>query len=313
MSSPVPAGGAPPGDPPVSVVILTYNEEGNIPDCLRSCGWSDDVHVLDSGSTDGTCQIAREMGARVHTNPFHSFGQQRNWAIDNVAHKHDWVFHLDADERFTPELVDELRRVVSAAPEDAGFYVPHRTIFMGRWLRRAEGGYPIYQMRFFHKARMRFRDYGHGQREDTRGRVGVLANPYLHYNFSKGLEEWIGKHNRYSTLEAREIFSGRSRGQGSDVASPFGNAIERRRFFKARVYPRLPGTWLIRFLWMYFLKRGFLDGMAGLQYCLLMSAYDLWTSLKVIELKRQAKRGSGDGVPRPRLTPHPAGSASGGA
>src|SRR5688572_20952916 len=88
--APAAAGGRA-GDPPVSVVILTQNEEGNVGECLRSCAWSDDVHVLDSGSTDRTCEIAREMGAQVHTNPFHSFGQQRNWAIDHIAHKHDWV------------------------------------------------------------------------------------------------------------------------------------------------------------------------------------------------------------------------------
>src|SRR5690349_22231261 len=99
--------GGPRGDPPVSVVVLTVNEEVNIADCLRSCAWSDDVHVVDSGSTDRTCGIAREMGATVHVHPFESFGLQRNWAIDHIRHKHDWVFHLDADERFTPELVAE--------------------------------------------------------------------------------------------------------------------------------------------------------------------------------------------------------------
>src|SRR5947208_4581180 len=194
------------GDPPVSVVILTYNEEPNIADCLRSCAWSDDVHVVDSGSTDGTCEIARAMGARVHVHPFTSFGEQRNWAIDHVPHRHDWVFHLDADERFTPELVAEMRRVLARGPREAGFYVPHKMMFMGRWLRRAEGGYPIYQMRLFHRGRMRFRDYGHGQREHTSGKVGLLGKPYLHYNFSKGLEDWIDKNNGYSPPEARETF-----------------------------------------------------------------------------------------------------------
>ncbi|MDB5294901.1 MAG: glycosyltransferase, partial [Phycisphaerales bacterium] len=123
--------------PPVSVVVLTYNEEANIAACLRSCGWSDDVHVLDSGSTDRTADLARAAGAVVHTNPFRSFGQQRNWAIDHIDHRHDWVFHLDADERFTPELVAEMAAVIATAPPVAGFYVPHKLIFMGRWLRRA--------------------------------------------------------------------------------------------------------------------------------------------------------------------------------
>lgn len=276
-----------PGDLPVSVVILTYNEEPNLADCLRSCAWCDDVHVVDSGSSDRTAEIARAMGAQLHVHPFTSFGEQRNWAIDHIGHRHDWVFHLDADERFTPELVAEMRRVLARGPREAGFYVPHKMMFMGRWLRHAEGGYPIYQMRLFHRERMRFRDYGHGQREHTSGKVGLLSKPYLHYNFSKGLEDWIDKHNRYSTLEAREAFEAQRHARDAGD-SPFGNAVERRRFFKARIYPKLPGKWLGRFVWMYVLRLGFLDGLAGLQYCLLVSTYDLFTSLKLAELRRHA-------------------------
>lgn len=268
----------------ITVVVLTYNEEANLADCLQSCAWCDDVHVVDSGSTDATVEVARQLGASVHTNPFQSFGQQRNWAIDHVPHKHDWVFHLDADERMTPELVEEMRAVVEAASTKAGYYVPHKLIFMGRWVRRAEGGYPVYQMRFFHRGRMRFRDHGHGQREDTRGEIGLLRQPYLHYNFSKGIDDWVDKHNRYSTLEARQIVSGHSEPDGG--GSPFGNTVERRRFFKSRLYPKLPGRWLWRFLWMYVLRFGFLDGRAGLHYCLLVSTYDLFTTLKVEEVRR---------------------------
>src|SRR3954470_4658045 len=141
QSDPAAPGAPDPSRPPVSVVILTYNEEVNIADCLRSCDWCDDVHVVDSGSTDRTADVARGMGAAVHVHPFVSFGDQRNWAIDHVAHKYDWVFHLDADERFTPELVAEMRQVLAKDPREAGFYVPHQMMFMGRWLRHAEGGY----------------------------------------------------------------------------------------------------------------------------------------------------------------------------
>src|SRR5688572_4260660 len=135
--------------PPISVTILTLNEEANLRDCLASCTWSDDVSVLDSGSTDRTCDIAREAGVAVYVNSFESFGRQRNWALDHIPVKHDWVFHLDADERFTPELVAEMESVLSAAPTEAGFYVPAKLMFMGRWLKRS-GRYPSYQMRLFH-------------------------------------------------------------------------------------------------------------------------------------------------------------------
>jgi acetyltransferase-like isoleucine patch superfamily enzyme/glycosyltransferase involved in cell wall biosynthesis len=272
---------------PVSVVILTLNEETNIPGCLASCAWSDDVHVLDAGSTDGTVEIARAANVSVHTHPFKSFGEQRNWAIDNIPHKHEWVFHLDADERFTPELVEEISRILARDPVEACFYAPHKLMFMGRWLKWSEG-YPIYQMRFFHMKRARFRDYGHGQREETTGKVGSLTRPYLHYNFSKGIEDWVYKHNRYSTLEAEIIFKSGEKGLDADTSWAFGSAIQRRRFLKARIYPKLPGKWVGRFIYMYFIKLGFLDGIPGLHYSLLVSAYELFTSLKLAELKKKA-------------------------
>src|SRR5688572_14997766 len=177
---------------PVSVVILTLNEEANIGDCLRSCAWCDDVHVLDSGSTDRTREIAEAMGAAVHVNPFKSFGQQRNWAIDNIPCRHAWHFHLDADERFEPPLVAEMATVLgpdgTRSREDA-YLVPSRMIFMGRWLRYS-GTYPTYQARLFHRDRCRFTDYGHGQRVVCR-RVARLRSPYKHFNFSKGLKDWL--------------------------------------------------------------------------------------------------------------------------
>jgi hypothetical protein len=195
---------------PVAVVILTLNEEINIGECLASCAWCDDVHVVDSGSTDATVEIARRMGAQVHVHPFESFGAQRNWAIDNVPAAHDWIFHLDADERFTTELVEEMARVLATDPAEAGFHVPHKLIFMGRWLKRA-GGYPTYQMRLFHRRRMRFRDYGHGQREDSEGKVGLLTQPYTHHIFRRGIHHWLDNHNRYSSLEALQVGGERGR------------------------------------------------------------------------------------------------------
>ena len=149
---------------PVSVVILTLNEEINVADCIESCGELGDVHVLDSGSTDRTRELGESHGATVWNNPFESFGAQRNWAIDNITVDHDWILHLDADERVTPELAQALRDLFKSDPTEAGFYLPNKLMLMGRWLKRC-GGYPTYQMRLFHRGRMRFQDYGHGQRE----------------------------------------------------------------------------------------------------------------------------------------------------
>jgi acetyltransferase-like isoleucine patch superfamily enzyme/glycosyltransferase involved in cell wall biosynthesis len=270
--------------PPVSVVILTLNEETNIAHCIESCAWCDDVHVLDSGSEDRTRQVAESLGAQVHTHTFESFGRQRNWAIDNIPLKHVWVFHLDADERFTPELVAELEELLRDNPPDEGFHCPSKLMFMGRWLKRA-GGYPTYQMRLFHKGRMRFKDYGHGQREDTEQRLRRLRHPYLHYNFSKGLYDWVDKHNRYSTLEALQIVSASGQQPSlTKVLSP--DPVERRRAWKDLGY-RAPLRPAIRWFITLFVQGGILEGRAGWTYAQLLATYERMITLKLRLLRRE--------------------------
>ena len=221
---------APPNRPQgvgLSVVILTLDEEINIQACIKSLRGIDDIHVLDSGSSDRTCELAREAGAKVSVNAFESFGKQRNWAIDNMPLENEWVLHLDADERMTPELLEEIQALVEKEPEEAGFFVPSKLMFMGRWLRHA-GGYPTYQVRLFHTGRLRFTDYGHGQREETDGEVGTLSQPYLHDAFSKGLDDWLGKHNRYSRQEAEQAI--REKAEGLRVGDLFSSdSVARRR------------------------------------------------------------------------------------
>lgn len=265
--------------PRVSIVILTLNEAINIRACLESCAWSDDVHVLDSGSTDGTRDLAARLGAGVHTNPFTSFGAQRNWAIDHIPLRHDWVFHLDADERFTPELVREMQALLATDPPHAGYYCANQTIFLGSWIKRASG-YPAYQMRLFHKARMRFTDAGHGQRESTTGTLGTLAHPYVHYNFSKGLDDWLARHNRYSTQEAEQAMIHRAEPLGLDDL--FKGGIVRRRAIK-RLAARMPLRPTLRFWHTLIVQRAFLDGRAGLNYARLLRLYESMIDLKTRE------------------------------
>jgi len=280
--------------PPVSVVILTLNEEVNVEDCIASCAWSDDVHVLDSGSEDRTRELAEEAGATVHVHPFESFGAQRNWAIDNIPLKHGWVFHLDADERFTPEVVAEIDRILKADPPEAGFHVPNMLMFQGRWLKRA-GGYPTYQMRLFHKERMRFRDYGHGQREDTEGHVGRLENPYLHYAFSKGLYDWLDKHNRYSSLEALQVIG--SRREPLTLRHLFSSEpVQRRRAWKELGY-HLPLRPFVRWFITMFVLGGVFEGRAGWTYARLLAMYEQMITLK-LRLLKAAPRGTPAGFER---------------
>ncbi len=269
-----------------SVLILTLNEEVNIADCLRSCAWCEDVAVLDSGSTDRTREIARAMGVPVYVNPFESFGKQRNWAIENIPVKNDWVFHLDADERFTPELVRAMQRLLDAGPKEAGFHVPHKFMFMGRWLRRA-AHYPTYQMRLFHKGRMRFGDYGHGQREATDGIVGTLNEPYLHFGLSKGLTEYIDRHNRYSTAEAIQALESTRQGEFSPSGLFSGNSVTRRRAFKDLLY-RIPYRADLRYIYTLLVRGAILEGRAGLTYAQLQNLYDRMITLKLRLLRAKA-------------------------
>lgn len=267
--------------PKFSVVILTYNEESSIEGCLQSCYRCDDVHVLDSGSVDRTVEIAQKLGASVHSNPFKSFGQQRNWAIDNIACKYDWVFHLDADEHLTEPLIAEIADILKTpqAETKAGFFVPHKLMLHQRWLKRS-GGYPVYQMRFFHKGRTRFVDHGHGQREEAGLDIGRLGEPYLHFAFCKGMEAWLAKHNRYAKQEAELLLESGATFRYRDLLSR--DSLLRRRAWKSLSF-KFPCRPVLRWWVVFVFQLGFLDGPSGLTYAKMMSTYE-----QMFELHRRA-------------------------
>lgn len=284
--------------PPVSIVILTHNESANLAECLRSCAWCDDVHVIDSGSTDDTVAVARSMGAHVHQNSFRSFGQQRNWAIDHLPCKHLWQFHLDADERFTAELVFEILHEIGingSASDKAGYRVSNRLMFLDCWLRRS-ANFPAYQVRLVHAKRCRFIDAGHGQRELTGGAIGTLASQYMHFPFNKGLSAWFARHNLYSDQEAVHALKGaRERNKLVDLLS--NDAMQRRRALK-RLSFMLPCRSICRFVYQYVLMGGFLEGAAGLTYCRMLAMYEGWIEQKLRhpdgERSRQLQRAIAD-------------------
>ncbi len=265
--------------PGISILILTRDEERNLPACLDSVSWCDDVVVLDSFSTDATVEIARRRGARVFERAFTDFADQRNFALQEIPFFHPWLFHLDADERFTSALLLECREA-AARDTHSGFLVPSKMMLHGRWLRRA-AAYPVYQMRFMKLGEIRFEQAGHGQRECCPARgIGRLREPYLHDSFASGLERWFDKHNRYSTEEARA----RHAGNGTSPGRVFtADPVLRRRALKALSY-RLPLRPVLKFAYLYLLRRGFLDGAAGLEYCLLQSLYEYAIDLKYREL-----------------------------
>ena len=267
----------------ISVLFLTLNELHNLPACLGAVAWSDDVVILDSFSDDGTVELAERYGARVFQREFDNFAGQRNYALDQISFKYDWVLHLDADEVVTPALQAEIVRAVDEGRFDA-FRIPSKMMFFGQWLRYS-GMYPAYQVRLGHRDRLRFKQVGHGQREDLPPeRVGTLREPYLHYSFSKGLTDWVDKHNRYASDEASETIRARLDGHGIDWMGCV--SLDRARRFRAlkALSLRLPFRPTLRFFYMYVLRRGFLDGHAGFTYCRLLAIYEYLIVLKTREL-----------------------------
>jgi glycosyltransferase involved in cell wall biosynthesis len=266
----------------LTVIILTQDEAADLPACLKPlAGWARIV-VVDSGSRDRTVEIARAAGAEIYQHPFASFGAQRNWALDHggVA-AGGWVLFLDADEVATPAFRAAVDQQTGAAgPEMAGFHCCWKTMLGGRWLQRCDS-FPKWQFRLLRVGRARFIDSGHGQKEGAvEGAIGYVREPYLHYSFSKGWAQWLRKHNDYSTLEAADRV-GRNVSWHDLVA---GDPSRRNRALKPLV-SRLPFWPLLRFLYMYVFKLGFLEGRPGFVYCVNMAYYEFLIRLKMDELQ----------------------------
>ncbi len=268
----------------ISVLILTYDESVNLPDCLASVLFSDDVVVLDSGSTDQTTQIAEAAGAAVLTRPFDNYAAQRNYGL---AHdfKHDWIFMLDADERIPEDFVEELRAVTALEDNPVTLYrMRRKDMFMGRWLKRSSG-YPTWFGRLFRKGAVRV-EREINEEYYTDGEIGLLEGHLVHYPFNKGIAYWLERHNRYSSMEAKKLISER---MGSVEWGNFfsSDPMLRRKAFKAFAY-RMPFRPILTFCFLYFAKLGFLDGKAGFHFSLMRAVYEYMISLKMGELKAAA-------------------------
>lgn len=269
----------------VSVLILTLNEEINIGACLDTLSWCDDVVVFDSLSTDRTCEIATERGARVIQRPFDNWSTHQNWAVTNIEFRHPWVLYLDADERCQPELCDEvLRRARATAPE-AAFRLRRKDFFMGRWLKHAQL-YPSWLVRLFRPGRIRYERLVNPVAV-VDGPTGELEGHIFHYPFSHGVSHWVARHNRYSDMEAIEAAKVRdTRTASGSIWSRDPN--ERRRALKD-IFFRMPARPLVKFLYYYGWRRGFLDGRAGFTYATLQAFYEYLIACKGVELERRRR------------------------
>ena len=252
---------------PLSVVVLTLNEETNLPSCLSSLqGLHADVWVVDSGSTDGTLALAAAYGARTVNHPFLNYAAQRNWALRHLPIGTEWVLNLDADERLTPELVAEINEQLAAGSTDApdvdGYLVRKRTVFMGRWIRYG-GHYPSFHLRLFKRQRGRCEDRQYDQHFVVDGQIRTLKNDYIDV-VSSSLASWTARHLRWAEMERDELMRPTEVADQvkADVA---GNPIQRRRWWR-NAYARGPlfarafAYWGYR----YFFRCGFLDGREGL-------------------------------------------------
>jgi glycosyltransferase involved in cell wall biosynthesis len=245
---------------------------------VRGC---DDVVVLDSGSTDRTVEIARAAGARVFTRPFDNFANQRNHAQRQIPFRHSWVFHLDADEEMTPELMTECNRAAERTDVD-GCWVAPKMMFMGRWIPRCTD-FPAWQARFVRAPQFEFIEVGHGQREAPHMRLDRLQASYRHDLSSGGEAEWLEKHRRYARAEARAYL--RDSGPNSWRNLFSGERLQRRRALKRLSYS-LPCRPALRFIYQYLLRRGFLDGGPGLRYCQLLARYEGFATAELRKLRR---------------------------
>ncbi|MGP8049545.1 MAG: glycosyltransferase family 2 protein [Desulfobaccales bacterium] len=272
--------------PPVSVLVCTKNEARNLKACLESVAWAGDLVVLDSGSDDDTVNIARRLGARVVQRPFDNFSAHKNWALDNLDFAHDWVLILDADERVSPALAREIAAAVARPGEVCGYYLARQNFFCGKWIRHG-GWFPDYNLRLLKLGRGRYESRLVHEHVLLDGPAGYLENPLAHDDY-KGLERYFDRHNLYSSLEAVEaarIIRAAGQPARSLPAALRTRGPERRRFLKNLAYRYLPARALIKFLWMYLLRLGFLDGRLGFRYCLLHAFYEYQVSLKLEELR----------------------------
>jgi glycosyltransferase involved in cell wall biosynthesis len=266
------------------VLILTLNEEQDLPGCLDSVAWSDDVHVFDSHSTDRTAETARARGAIVTTRTFDTYARQRNAAVQ-LPFRHPWVLVLDADERATPELGLEVRRAAASAHDNvSAFRIRRRDFLWGTWLKHAQ--LTPYYVRLLRLGRVHYtRDIN--EFVEVQGETGQLSALLDHLAFSKGISHWMAKHNQYSTAEAELLASGDAVQQASLKDALFARDFHDRRAAQKAIFYRMPARPLMKWMYMMFVRGAVLDGAAGVMYATLQSFYEYLIEVKRREILRR--------------------------
>jgi glycosyltransferase involved in cell wall biosynthesis len=272
----------------VSALVLTYNEEANLPRCLQSLSWCDDIVVLDSFSTDATVNIAHSAKARVIQRRFDDYARQRNHGLKEITYKHPWVLMIDADEVVPAELVDEMRDVLASCKSDTTLYRMRRKDYLlGRWLKHSTNYSTLWFGRLMRPESV-YVKRSINEEYHTDGKIGYMSQNLIHYPFNKGFHAWFDKHNRYSSMEA-EL---KAREHGADDWTwrnlMHQDPVMRRKTLKLLVYS-LPARPMIMFIGRYILSGGILDGRAGLTFCALKTYYEYMIDCKVRELNQRKR------------------------
>jgi glycosyltransferase involved in cell wall biosynthesis len=282
----------------VSIIIPAKNEAHNIERCLRSVAWASEIYVIDSLSTDGTCRIATECGAKVVQFDYHGgWPKKKNWTLENVSFANEWVLLLDADEVLMDGGREEIAATLREDSSIAGYWINRRFMFLGRWLKHAY--YPNWNLRLFKHAQGRFERLVEGETNSgdveihehvvVCGQTGRLQTELEHYAFPS-VECFIEKHNRYSNWEAQyqmELGKKKVDGRLQD------RRVNLRRWLRSGSR-RLPMRPFLRFVYIYFFQRGFLDGIEGYYFARLHACYEWMSIVKTYERKRHANRGLGN-------------------
>jgi glycosyltransferase involved in cell wall biosynthesis len=268
----------------VSAVVLTLNEEGNIERCLASLSWADEVVVVDSGSTDRTVPLAAAAGAKViehrQQGPFR-ISEQRNWALEEAGLTGDWILFLDADEEVTDELAAEIQQRCAASGKPDAYQLAPKYLFRGRWMRRCMR-FPAWHDRLLRRGRVTFAG-GVWEHFTPVTNCGQIHQPYNHYGNSQGMSAWLERHDRYSTWEARSVVDYLE--SGNDDAFRTSLRLGQRKK-AARLWPLRP---VVRFLVMYIMRGGFLDGPEAFPFCLRYAMYEFIIIEKIVDERRRRR------------------------
>lgn len=272
----------------VSVLILTKNEQQDLPDCLQSVTWCDDIHVFDSYSDDKTVEIAESFGATITKRKFDNWSAHQNWGLANISFKYDWVLYIDADERVSPSLKEAILTYDLLNTVNVAFEIQRRDFaWNGRWLKHAQMS-PFY-LRLFRPSKMRYERLVNPVSIPD-GTVSKITGFLDHYPFSKGFRFWWQRHLGYADMEAQTRYDDIKKNINFSIRKAFfSKDFTEKRFHQKGLFYQLPFRPLIKWSYMVFIRRAFLDGRAGITYSFLQSIYEYFIVLKTEELVAEKK------------------------